>query len=92
MGTGKGRIVMSKIISTDEFSQVMEDCIAFEDAEFCGYNSKQCRNAIRSRDSAIIEKCRYAILSVMKEGVYNGELKAISDALDEVKKEIEGKE
>jgi len=83
---------MPEIMSAEELSQVMEDCISFDGDEFCGYNSKQCRNAIRSRDSAMLEKYKEAIEKILKDHcMYPGKIDIITSALDSVLAEINQK-
>lgn len=56
---------MPEITSAEEFSQIMENCISWDGIEFCGYNSKQCRNIIRSRDSAMLEKYKEVAYKIL---------------------------
>lgn len=83
---------MPEIMSAKEFSQVMEDCVAIEGDEFCGYNSKQCRNAIYSRDSAMLEKYKEAMCNNCGNFCTTQNLARCScrKALDSAFAEIEG--
>ena len=84
---------MPEIMSAEELDEYMSDVTFSRDDNvfFAVHNRDERLIAIRSRDSAMLEKYKEAIAMVLKDHcMYPGKIDVIISALDSAYAEIEG--